>query len=157
MPRSADTPYLHATAAVIGEAGVLILGPSGSGKSTLAFNLIACAEQAGYFARLVGDDRVSLDLRGSRLIATGHPAIRGKLERRGLGILEMPFVTSCVLRLVLRLSNPDEMPPRYPSPDEKTILLEGARLPLLPVCWSFASASCALALLAELRLQRLIP
>jgi HPr kinase/phosphorylase len=157
LPGSADTPYLHATAVVVGEAGVLILGPSGSGKSTLAFNLIACAERAGYFARLVGDDRIGLNLCGNRLIATGHPAIPGKLERRGQGIAEVPFLPSSIVRLVIRLGKPDEIPPRYPTPDEGSILLEGARLPLLPVCRNSASASCACPLLADLRLRRLIP
>src|SRR5579885_12565 len=45
--------YLHATAAVVGEAGVLIRGPSGSGKSSLAFALIAAAKASGLFARLI--------------------------------------------------------------------------------------------------------
>ena len=43
---------------MIGEAGVLILGPSGAGKSSLALALIAAAEGAGFFAGLVGDDRI---------------------------------------------------------------------------------------------------
>ena len=67
--------YLHASVVVIGEAGVLISGPSGSGKSSLALALIAAAEGAGFFARLVGDDRIAIACKGTRLIARGHPLI----------------------------------------------------------------------------------
>ncbi len=86
---NAEKSQLHASAVVIAEAGVLICGPSGAGKSSLAFALITAAEDAGLFARLVGDDRIGIESRGGRLIAHGHPMILGKIERRGQGIFEI--------------------------------------------------------------------
>ena len=50
-------PRVHASALVVGEAGVLIRGPSGSGKSSLALALLALADNRRSFVRLIGDDR----------------------------------------------------------------------------------------------------
>lgn len=61
-PASTGDPQLvcvHGTAAVVGEAGVLIRGASGAGKSSLALALVDAAAARGLFARLVGDDRIS--------------------------------------------------------------------------------------------------
>ena len=115
----AEKFYLHATAVVIGEAGILIMGPSGAGKSRLALALIAAAEAAGTFARLVGDDRIGIERRGDRLIARGHPAILGKIERRGHGIGEIPFLAAAVVRLVVSLGGEGDAPlPRLPDEAE---------------------------------------
>jgi HPr kinase/phosphorylase len=142
---------------VIGEAGVLIRGPSGAGKSSLAFALAAAAQGAGFFASLVGDDRIGTELRGGRLIARGHPSILGKIERRGQGIFEMPAVPAAIVRLVVLLAGADETPPRYPGPDELQIVLAGAKLPLITLRHDAAPACHASALLADLRLRRIIP
>ncbi len=123
--------FLHTTALVVGEAGVLIEGASGSGKSTLAATLVAEAARAGRFASLVGDDRVRLSVRGGRLIARPHPAIAGLLELRGLGLVAVPHEPACVLRLVIRLGGPaDPLPARLPvePPVWRTL---GIGLPLL--------------------------
>jgi HPr kinase/phosphorylase len=151
---NAEKSDLHASAVVIGEAGVLIRGPSGAGKSSLAFALIAAAENAGLFARLVGDDRIGIESRGDRLIAYGHPMILGKIERRGQGIFEIPFLPAAVVRLVIGLAGEDEVPPRYPKPDHDHIELGGVTLPFLPVRQDAAPAGLALAVLADLRLRR---
>ncbi|MGB6176934.1 MAG: aldolase [Methylocella sp.] len=153
---NADKSHLHASAVVIGEAGVLIHGPSGAGKSSLAFALIAAAEDAGLFARLVGDDRIGIESRGGRLIAYGHPMILGKIERRGHGIFEMPFLPSAVVRLVIGLAGEDEALPRYPKPDHDHIELAGVTLPFFPVRQDAAAAGLALAVLADPRLRRIL-
>ena len=49
---------IHASAALIGEVGVLIRGGSGSGKSTLLLDILA-ADRRG--TRLVADDRGDAD------------------------------------------------------------------------------------------------
>jgi HPr kinase/phosphorylase len=147
----AEKSHLHASAVVIGEAGVLIRGPSGAGKSSLAFALITAAEDAGFFARLVGDDRIGIESRGGRLIAYGHPMILGKIERRGQGIFEIPFLPAAVVRLVVEL---DEALPRYPEPDHDHIELAGVTLPFFPVRQDAAAAGLALAVLADPRLRR---
>jgi HPr kinase/phosphorylase len=148
---------LHASAVVIGEAGVLIFGPSGAGKSSLAFALIAAADHAGLFARLVGDDRIGIQSLGGRLIARGHPSILGKIERRGHGIFEMPFLSAAVVRLVIGLSPEDEVLPRYPEEEDVHIELAGVTLPFLPVRQVAAAAGLALAVLADPRLRRILP
>jgi HPr kinase/phosphorylase len=123
--------YIHATALAIGEAGILIRGPSGAGKSRLTLELIAEASRRGLFAQLVGDDRVAIEARGGRLIARGHPAIAGKIESRGEGILELAYERAIVIRLVLDLGgNEAGAPDRQPRLDAKTSL-GGVLLPQL--------------------------
>ena len=124
-----DTPrsrYQHATALVIGETGLLILGESGAGKSALADRLIAEAEPRGLFAALVGDDRVAVTPRHGRLIASGHPDIAGQIERRGEGIGPVRHVASAMLGLIILLEN---APERWP--ETAFLTLEGLSLPVL--------------------------
>ncbi|MCW6508220.1 HPr kinase/phosphorylase [Lichenifustis flavocetrariae] len=106
---------VHATAVVIGEAGVLIRGPSGAGKSSLALLLLAEAALRGRFARLVADDRVLMVRAGSRLIASPHPAIGGLIELRTQPLARLAFEKSCVIRLVVDLSAVGECLPRLPA------------------------------------------
>jgi HPr kinase/phosphorylase len=150
---NAEKSQLHASAVVIAEAGVLIRGPSGAGKSSLAFALITAAEDAGLFARLVGDDRIGIESRGGRLIAYGHPMILGKIERRGQGIFEIPFLPAAVVRLVIGFAGEDELP-RYPKPDHDHIELAGVTLPFFRVRQDAAAAGLALAVLADPRVRR---
>jgi HPr kinase/phosphorylase len=150
----AEKSHVHASAVVIGEAGVLIRGPSGAGKSSLALALIAAAEDAGLFARLVGDDRIGIECKGGRLIARGHPMIPGKIERRGQGIFEVPFLPAAVVRLVIGLAGEEEALPRYPKPDHDHIELAGVALPFFPVRQDAAVAGVARAVLADPRLRR---
>jgi HPr kinase/phosphorylase len=156
-PGVKKTSHLHASAVVIGEAGVLILGPSGCGKSALAYRLVAAAEEAGYFARLVGDDRIGISAHGNRLIARGHAAILGKIERRGRGIVEVPFLSAAVLRLAVRITGPEEMIPRYPEQEQAHVTVAGIDLPCLALRQDAAQADLAFAVMADLRSRRLIP
>src|SRR5947209_227017 len=96
-------PYIHATALAIRETGILIRGASGSGKSRLALELIGEASRRGLFARLVGDDRIAIAARAGRLIARGHPAIAGRIESRGEGILNVSHEGAVVVRLLVDL------------------------------------------------------
>lgn len=72
---------LHASAVAIGGRAVLILGPSGAGKSALALHLMALG------AGLVADDRTEVTLHDGQPLATCPPAILGRIEARGIGIL----------------------------------------------------------------------
>lgn len=107
-----DGQSVHATAVAVGEAGMLILGASGSGKSRLAMALIAMGRQGGRFTRLVGDDRVRLRFLHGRVVAGPHPAIAGRIEERGVGILETCWEAGAVIRCVVSLgaAPPDRMP-----------------------------------------------
>src|SRR5436190_10110447 len=78
---SAET--LHASTVALDGRAVLISGPSGSGKSDLALRLL----DRGFI--LVSDDQTIVRKDGDRLIASAPPTIAGKLEVRGIGIVEM--------------------------------------------------------------------
>jgi serine kinase of HPr protein (carbohydrate metabolism regulator) len=145
--------HVHASAVAIKEAGVLIRGRSGAGKSSLALALIAAAENAGFFARLIGDDRIYLESHGGRLIARGHPLILGRIERRGKGILEIPFLTAAVVRLVIDLDPPDQLGPRYPEPDCDRVRLFGVSLPFIRLGQDSAASDLALTVLQLFHLR----
>ena len=135
-PAATRASSIHATAIVIGEIGVLLRGASGSGKSSLALALIGLARQSGRFARLVGDDRVRLELAGGRVIARPHPAIEGLVERRGQGIGSIPHEAAAVVSCVVDFVSGDptrDIPPRAPRPDESRVRLLGVSLPRLLV------------------------
>lgn len=121
-------PYFHGTVILIGEKAVLITGVSGAGKSALAERMIAEARSQGRFAGLVGDDRVTVGASAGRLVVSGHPAIQGQIERRGIGIAEILWVSRAVLGAVVTL---EADPPRLPDPESLFVEISGVRLPLL--------------------------
>ena len=126
------SPTLHATAVVLSEHGVLIRGRSGAGKSSLALALLAEARRRGLFGRLVGDDRVVVTPHGDRLVARGVPALRGRIERRGEGVIETAWEAAARLRLVVDLLPATEVP-RLPEPAALRCTLAGVTLPRLMV------------------------
>jgi len=130
-PQSADWRPLHANALVVGEAGVLIRGPSGAGKSALTLALLELARDRMLFARLIGDDRASIGLRGNRILARGAPGIRGLIERRGYGIVGAPTEPCAVVRLVVDLLAAEERCARLPDADALKVSLCGVDLPRL--------------------------
>lgn len=123
--------YIHANALVLGETGLLLLGPSGAGKSALSLALIQRYEARGDFARLVGDDRIALAPVNGRLIARPHPAIAGKLEIRGLGLMRVPHEAACALAAVVEICPPGAPPPRLPDNGQDSATLHGIALPRL--------------------------
>jgi len=148
-----EKSFHHASAVVIGGAGILILGPSGAGKSQLALALIVAAQSAGLFARLIGDDRISLARRGGRVIARGHPLILGKIEKRGVGILDIPFLSAAVIRFVVRLGESEPNPlPRLPD-DPLTLLIEGVALPFMELRQDAAETGLVARVLTDPRLR----
>jgi HPr kinase/phosphorylase len=141
----AECISIHASAVAVGESGIIIRGASGAGKSSLALGLIAAAERAGRFARLVGDDRIELRRRGGRLIAHGHPLVRGKVERRGQGILDVPYEPAVVARLVIDIVAETA---RYPEEENGSVTLCGVGLPALSLPKGASASDLALAVLA---------
>lgn len=130
MDQPDDAATLHASCVVLGEGGILIRGASGSGKSTLARQLIERGHAAGFFARLVCDDRVRVARRHGRLVARAVPAIAGRLEIRGLGLVDVPYEPAAVLRLVVDC---DLAAPRMPEDAELHAEILGVALPRLAV------------------------
>src|SRR6476659_7029980 len=94
---SAET--LHASTVAIDGRAVLITGPSGSGKSDLALRLL----DRGF--TLVSDDQTIVKRAGDRLIAAAPPTIAGKLEIRGIGIVDMDRLDDVPVALIVELTS----------------------------------------------------
>ena len=117
---------VHGTTVAIAGRGVLLRGPSGAGKSDLALRLI----DGG--ARLVADDQTELMIRGATVVARAPAVIAGRLEVRGLGIVELPHVADVPLVLVVDLVPGGEVE-RLPAPATESVLGHAvARLALAP-------------------------
>ena len=147
---SGPAPSVHATAVVIGEAGVLIRGASGAGKTSLALALIDAATARGRFARLVGDDRVLLEPCNGRLVARPHPAIAGRVERRGQGVSAEGHEGAAVLRAIVDFAPPmgaPGAPDRLPAVAAERAVLEGVELPRLVAPTGLGAAETARILL----------
>ena len=97
---------LHASCVAIGGRAVLIEGSSGEGKSDLALRLIDRG------AALVSDDYTLCRRDAGILLASPPPTIAGKLEVRGIGIVEMPHVEHCPVALLVAIL---DTPPRLPE------------------------------------------
>lgn len=110
---AAERQIIHATCVEIGGAGVMLRGCPGSGKSDLALRLI----DGG--ARLVADDQVIVSLERGRVIARPPSTILGRLEVRGIGIIEVPVVRKAKLQLVVDLVASDQVP-RLPDRRNET-------------------------------------
>lgn len=120
---------IHACCVAIGGRGVLLRGPSGAGKSDLALRLIDRG------AVLVSDDYTALSAVDGRLLASPPATIRGMIEIRGVGIVELPFAQNVPVCLVADLT---DAPPRLPEPAEVTI--EGVAIPAVALAALEASA-----------------
>jgi HPr kinase/phosphorylase len=145
---AADTH--HGTAIAIGGNAVLIIGPSGAGKSDLALRCLAVAPTTliPVPAHLIADDRVLISLAGDRLQVEAPETIVGKLEVRGLGILEVPYARGADLVLIAELVAPEAVE-RLPDPPPRRDFL-GVSLPLLRLA-PFEAAAPVKLLLALVR------
>jgi len=131
---SAET--LHASTVAIDGRAVLITGPSGSGKSDLALRLL----DRGF--TLVSDDQTIVKRSGDRLIATAPPTIAGKLEIRGIGIIEMEREDTAPVALVVELTSDIQ---RLPDDSRERPIL-GVSVPLISIDALTASAPSKVAL-----------
>lgn len=144
------TETVHATAIALGEKAALIRGPSGSGKSDLALRCIAAAPLAHSLLRaeLVSDDQVRLTLSNGAIEASPPPAIAGKIEVRGIGILTLPYRPSARLALVVDLVPAAEVP-RFPLEAVRETYL-GIEVPVLRLAASQPSTPLKLILALEM-------
>ena len=129
--RSGAPDAIHASALVLGEAGVLIRGPSGSGKSSLTLALLALAGDRKLFAALIGDDRVLIRVSGRQILVSGAPNVHGLIERRGYGVVRAPTEPCAVVRLVVDLSPGRGRGPRLPDEDALSVPFGEITLPRL--------------------------
>jgi serine kinase of HPr protein (carbohydrate metabolism regulator) len=121
---------VHATVVALAGRAALIRGPSGSGKSDLALRCLALPPLPGHTERpeLVADDQVEITRAGDGLDARPPRAIAGKIEVRGVGILDLPYRPVARLALVVDLVAARDVP-RFPL-DEKTAEFLGVTLPV---------------------------
>lgn len=77
--------------------------------------------------RLVADDRVLIERRSDRLVARPHPAIAGKLESRGFGVVAPEWLDAVVLRAAITLGR--EPVERLPERPLQALELLGLTLP----------------------------
>jgi serine kinase of HPr protein (carbohydrate metabolism regulator) len=135
---------IHASTVALDGRAVIISGPSGSGKSDLALRLM----DRGF--TLVSDDQTFLCMDEGRLIASAPPTIAGKLEIRGIGIVEVDHASDVPVALFVELTSDMQ---RFPDDSGERLILE-ARIPLVSVDAMTASAPAKVAIaLAKLGLQ----
>jgi serine kinase of HPr protein (carbohydrate metabolism regulator) len=134
MRLSSET--LHASTVALEGRAVLISGPSGSGKSDLALRLL----DRGF--TLVSDDQTIVRKDNGRLLASAPPTIQGKLEIRGVGIVEMETVGDVPVALLVELTSEIQ---RLPDDSRERLVLD-VKLPLISVDAMTASAPSKVAL-----------
>ncbi len=125
-----STELLHASTVAIGGRAVLIEGVSGSGKSDLALRLIDRG------AELVSDDYTLVQRLPQGLTAAAAPNIAGKIEVRGIGIVELPYRENVPVALLVTLSAPPE---RLPEPGRSRSIM-GIEVPCIILAGLEASA-----------------
>lgn len=96
--RPPQSTILHASCVSVNGNGMLILGPSGAGKSWLALEMMA------FGASLVADDRCVLDVVEGQLVASPPATIAGKVEARGVGILNAAYAPQAIVQIIVDLS-----------------------------------------------------
>ena len=131
---SAET--IHASTVANDGRAVLITGPSGSGKSDLALRLL----DRGF--ALVSDDQTIVKKSGERLLASAPGTIAGKLEVRGVGIVEIEHVSEIPVSLIVELTSEIQ---RLPD-DSRDRPILGVKLPLVTIDAMTASAPSKVAL-----------
>ena len=121
IPETDEPVLVHATCVAVAGRALLIVGPSGAGKSSLAL------EMMGLGAGLIADDQTALHCTSDMVIASCPPAIIGRIEARGLGLLTAVPAgpTQIAAVLDLGLAEQDRLPPF------REVVLLGQTLPLL--------------------------
>lgn len=121
---------VHASAVAIGGRAVLIGGRSGTGKSDLALRLIDRG------AALISDDYTHIRRVKDQAIAAAPATIAGKIEVRGVGVVELDAVSDVPVVLFIDL---DREPERLPAMDERR-MLAGVSIPTIGLGGHEASA-----------------
>lgn len=127
---SLSSETLHASAVAIEGRAVLIGGRSGTGKSDLALRLIDRG------AILISDDYTYVHRVKGQALASAPANIAGKIEVRGVGIVERDPVADIPVALFVDL---DGRPERLPGGEER-IAIAGVSVPIVALDGHHASA-----------------
>ncbi len=141
------TELVHGTCVALGRKAALLRGPSGSGKSDLALRFLYLARRGPAALEapiLVADDQVCLVRNDGRLLARPPDSIRGKMEVRGVGLVEVKSLVEAELALIVDLTPAAEIE-RLPEGNARAQLL-GVELPLVRLFPWEASAPIKLAI-----------
>ncbi|HUC46507.1 MAG TPA: aldolase, partial [Hyphomicrobiaceae bacterium] len=101
------TELVHGTCVALGRTAALLRGPSGAGKSDLALRFLFLARRGPAALEppvLVADDQVWLVCNGERILVRPPETIRGRMEVRGIGIVEVKSLAEADLALVVDLA-----------------------------------------------------
>ena len=148
MGGAADKPtavIVHATAIAVDGRAALLFGASGSGKSDLALRCIVTVARLGsrlVTPELVADDQVEIALDGGHLVCRPPTTLAGRIEVRGLGIVDVPHVTVARVALAVVIDGPPAE--RMPPPATRQIL--GTEIPEIRLSPFEASAPMKLLL-----------
>jgi len=146
LPDAAE--LVHGTCVALGRSAALLRGPSGSGKSDLALRFLFLARRGPAALEpptLIADDQVRVRREGAALLVEAPPTLRGKLEVRGLGIVDMKFASQAELVLVVDLVAAASEVERMPDTDASGRLL-GVDVPAIRLWAAEPSAPIKLAL-----------
>ncbi|MBA3676367.1 MAG: aldolase [Sphingosinicella sp.] len=119
--KSLSSETLHVSCVAVKGRAVLISGRSGSGKSDLALRLIDRG------ALLVSDDYTMVRRVDGRLLANAPENIQGKIEVRGIGLLEFETASDMPICLVVDLDRDVERLP----PEREMMKIAGVSVPLV--------------------------
>jgi HPr kinase/phosphorylase len=147
---------VYGTCVALGTRAALLRGPSGAGKSDLALRFLALSGEGEDQPLLVADDQVFITPNGNGvLVASAPSSIAGKIEVRGLGIMEVPAPAEAHVILACDLVGPKEVPRMPPHPWERTMI---ASIPVKLIKLDPFEASAAMKLkLALLWAERDLP
>jgi HPr kinase/phosphorylase len=115
---------IHASMVAWNDIGILLRGPSGSGKSQLSLQLMNDG------AKLVADDQVLLQIENSKFFGSAPASLAGKIEIRGLGIMDVAHLPKAEIKLVVDLM-PFAQISRMPEPDELHVEILNHQFPRL--------------------------
>jgi serine kinase of HPr protein (carbohydrate metabolism regulator) len=122
---------IHGTCVALGRRAALLRGTSGAGKSDLALRFIALQSDTSGQPALVADDQVFVEACKNGAPLVGAPAtIAGRIEVRGIGIVDVPFIEDARLVLVCDLVDRAEVPRMAPETPERTVIA-GVSVPLM--------------------------
>ena len=94
------------------------------------------------YSTLVSDDQTIVKREGDRLIASAPPTIAGKLEIRGIGIIDMERANDIPVALIVELTSDIQ---RLPDDSRERVIL-GVSLPFITIDALTASAPSKVAI-----------